>query len=187
MSFRTLSVVNIDRRAHRGPIVEPLSLGCGQVDAAVAHRMAEVRVPVGAVEAVAPVEVHRVGHVGQVIAGAGHIVGDVFDVDAVLACGSRRAWQAGRDERAAHGRVAFIGDEPLCAEVNVNPATAGRGGGRGRWSGTCAARDVQHLPDADERGVADTVRLRQRPHRDAVPQGDGRECVAALHGVGLAR
>ena len=54
-------------------VVEPLSLAGPHVDAAVAHRVAKVVVPVGAMDGMAPVgEVHHPRHVGQIVSRAGH-------------------------------------------------------------------------------------------------------------------
>ena len=52
---------------HRGPVVEPFRIRQGKVDAAVAHRRAEVIVPVRAVDAVAFVEIHRMWNIGQIV------------------------------------------------------------------------------------------------------------------------
>ena len=60
-------------RAVGREVVEPLGLAGPHVDAAVAHWVAKVVVPIGAVDGVAAVgEVHYPRHVGQVVAGAGH-------------------------------------------------------------------------------------------------------------------
>jgi hypothetical protein len=65
-----LLLVDVDQRPHVGPAEQPLGLKSGQVDAAVAHRMAKVAVPGDA------------------------IVGAEFDSDAEPARGRRRGGQA---------------------------------------------------------------------------------------------
>src|SRR5689334_22983382 len=91
-----------DGGADGRPVVHPFGGGGRQVDAAVAHRVAEVVVPVGAVDRVARVEVHGVGHRGQVVilraGAAAHVVGQVLGVDVVGADHRRVPGHAGRDE-----------------------------------------------------------------------------------------
>ena len=78
------------RHERRGFVVSPdstaapytiLGVGSGQIDAAVAHRRAKVVVPIGAVQAIATVKVHHIGHVGQVVPGARHARRRVLDID----------------------------------------------------------------------------------------------------------
>src|SRR5450759_256086 len=55
--------------ADRSPGVEPGCIGDSHVDAAVAHRMAEIVMPVGAMDGVGLVEIHDPRQVGEVVAG----------------------------------------------------------------------------------------------------------------------
>ena len=56
-----------------GKVVEPLSLAGPHIDASVAHRIAKIVVPVGAMDGMAPVsEVHHPRHVGQIVSRPGH-------------------------------------------------------------------------------------------------------------------
>src|SRR5687768_9300774 len=56
------------RSADARPAKQPPRVLGAQVDAAVAHGRAEVVVPVGAVQAIALIEVHHIRHAGQVVA-----------------------------------------------------------------------------------------------------------------------
>ena len=59
----------------------------------MAHGDAEIVVPVGAVKAIALIEIHDIGHIGQVVIGTGafdapfHFGVLDFVPDAILACG----------------------------------------------------------------------------------------------------
>src|SRR4030067_1812603 len=75
-----------------------LRVGYGQVDAAVAHRRPEVFVPIGTVQAVALVEVHRIGNARQVVTGAGHGRRSILDVYPELARHGRVGLRAGRND-----------------------------------------------------------------------------------------
>ena len=56
-----------------GPVEEPLGVLSAQIHAAVAHRLAEVAVPIRPVQRIARVEVHRIRYVRQVVTGPGHV------------------------------------------------------------------------------------------------------------------
>ena len=56
-----------------------------EVDTAVAHRLAEVVVPVGPVDGIARVKVHRIRHLRQIIIGSGHESRLQLPVDVVFA------------------------------------------------------------------------------------------------------
>ena len=130
--------MNLNDSAVIRPLVHPQRVGVGHVDAAVAHRPAEVVVPVRAMQRVALIEVLHPLHAGQIVARAAHRLRVVAHVDAELARDRRRVGQAGRDDESAHGRAAFIGRHALRAEVDVNPALGRvaarrRNGGGRRW------------------------------------------------------
>src|SRR5205085_1210159 len=82
--FPATLLVYPDARAERCPVVQPLGEGDRHVDAAVTARLAEVAVPVDAVEGHPVVgEVHHPGDVGDVpalVVGAGvHVFLVEFD------------------------------------------------------------------------------------------------------------
>ena len=58
---------DVYRCADRREVVEPLGIGGGHIDAAVAHGRAEIIVPVSAVKGVAGEEVAYPGHIGQIV------------------------------------------------------------------------------------------------------------------------
>ena len=53
--------------ADRGPIEQPLRIGGEHVDAAVAHRLAEIVMPVGAVQPIIALKIHHIRDTGQKI------------------------------------------------------------------------------------------------------------------------
>ena len=57
----------VRRQCRLGPFEEPLCVDFAHVDAAVAHRMAEIVVPVCAMKRIPLVEVLRVEHVGKIV------------------------------------------------------------------------------------------------------------------------
>jgi hypothetical protein len=68
--IRSVMLLTVDHneRSMGSPVVQPGRVGTSQIDASVAHRAPEVVVPVGAMDGVAPVEVHCVGDTGQIVA-----------------------------------------------------------------------------------------------------------------------
>lgn len=71
-------VLDGDGGADFGKVVEPLGVDIGEVDTTVAHGLAEVVVPVCAVERVALVEVQHPFHIREPVAGAAHGLGADF-------------------------------------------------------------------------------------------------------------
>src|SRR5680860_172300 len=123
------SIVNPDPRAERGDAVQPLRERDRRVDAAVAHHLAEVVVPVGAVNGVAAIgEVHRPWHIGHVVVLAAehtfHVVGWVLDEDVVGAGGRIEARSTGADIRSPDHRVAAVHPHVLAAQVDIDPELA---------------------------------------------------------------
>ena len=118
------------------PAEEPLGLLDAHIDAAVAHRDAEVIVPVGAVEGMAFFgEETAPGYAGQdIIVNAGgqvglaHVFGGHFDYDVEIAGRrvGRRAARAGKpgDARGNVGLknnlVVFITSQGLCIESDLD-------------------------------------------------------------------
>ena len=116
------SVVDIYHCTHFGPVEEPLCFRCGQVDTSMAHRLAKVSVPGRAVQAVATIKVHHVGHIGEVVVGSAHIIVAQFDPDVILAGGCGRVCQACRDRRYTYQLLSLVGSEELMGQVYVYPA-----------------------------------------------------------------
>ena len=71
------------------PLVEPLGVLSPQIDTTMAHWLAEIAVPIGAVKGVGSVEEHDIGHIGQVIARAGHGLRADLQVDVIATCDCR--------------------------------------------------------------------------------------------------
>ena len=92
----------------------------------MAHRIAKIVVPIGAMNAVAAVKIHHVRHIGQVIAWPSHIIIEQFDPDVVSAGDSWRVGQTSGNEKGTHQGFAFKGVKHLLAEVNVDPFIAKR-------------------------------------------------------------
>ena len=129
--------MDIDQVAYVHKVVEPGGVFRAEVDAPMTHRVAEVVVPVGAVQTVTLVEIHHIGHVWQVIARPAHGRVAVFDVYVVLACHRRMQPGAGRDHEGAHQIRAVVGIGGLGGEVDVHPMNPRfhRQGGRLIWGG----------------------------------------------------
>ena len=62
----------MNRCAEAAKFVEPFGIGIGHIDAAVAHRLPEVVVPVGAMERISLIEKHDPFDVIQIVIGSGH-------------------------------------------------------------------------------------------------------------------
>jgi hypothetical protein len=71
----------------RGPVEEPLGVERAEVDAATAARIAKPVMPVGGVQPVAAMEIHRPGHILKIVvvssflAPAAHLAGLQLDSD----------------------------------------------------------------------------------------------------------
>ncbi len=65
--------MDVNRRSDGSKLKQPLGVFRAQIDAAVAHWRAKIIMPVCAVQPVAVVEIHGIGHIGQVIPRPGHI------------------------------------------------------------------------------------------------------------------
>ena len=107
--FSSGSIMHDNESPHIGPSVQPCRIGCRRVDAAVAHRVPEVVVPVRAVNSIAFIEVHHVGHIGQIITGAAHRLREILHVDVILPGDSGRARQARRDGHPIDRCISIIG------------------------------------------------------------------------------
>lgn len=98
-------------------VEDPLGFGSGHVDTPVTHGIAEVVMPVGSMKGIALIEIHDVGNIGQVVAGATHGLGVEHPVDFVVPLNSGGVGQAGGDANRAHQNTVLIGIEHLVAEV----------------------------------------------------------------------
>ena len=95
------------------PGVEPLCVEHSHVDAAVAHRLAKVVVPVGTVNSICAVKIGYKLHVGQTVTGPAHGLGPHLAIDRKLADRGGCASLPARDERAKDWTSVFIGRERL--------------------------------------------------------------------------
>ena len=129
--YLAVSLVNAYQRANRGPLVKPLGLLGGDIDAPVTCWLAKARVPVGAVQRIGLEKVHDVGHPGQKVVIALHIIVPQLEIDVKQ---PRRGWgvsQACRDGSVTDQYLSFIRCQGLSGEIDVYPvyvAVKGRGG-----------------------------------------------------------
>jgi len=120
-----------DGGALLGPVVDPLRLGDGHVDASVRAGVAEAGAPRRPVEGVARVEVghpgHVLGHVGRAVGVLPlHRLNAVLEVDVVGARDGRRRRGAVDDaDRAVDDRGALVGGDGLVGQVDVDPLLPG--------------------------------------------------------------
>lgn len=91
------------------PLVEPPGVLSPQVDTAMAHRLAEIVVPVGTVKGVGSVKEHDIRDIGQIVAGTGHGLRADLQVNVVAACDCRGPASTGRDWRPVDGYVTLVG------------------------------------------------------------------------------
>lgn len=117
--------MHVDQCTHLRPVIQPLRVERRCVDAAVAHGMAKVVVPVGAVNAIALIKVHHVRHIGQIVTGAAHRLRRILHVDAILSGHRRRARQSRRYGDPIDRCMPFIRDQALIAEIDIDPAFTG--------------------------------------------------------------
>jgi hypothetical protein len=97
-------------RGHNGarPLVEPLGILGPQVDATVAHWLAEIVVPVGTMKGIISIEEHNIRDIGQVVAGTGHGLRADLQVDMIAACDRGSPASTARDQRPVNGYVTLI-------------------------------------------------------------------------------
>jgi len=101
--------------------------------------VAEVVVPVDAVQRLPPVEIHVVWHLierVEVIAAGGalhrpHLPEQLDLPQAGIGAPLFLVHIAGGDQRGHHRALAFVGDQVLLVGAHAHPATAVEGGGRG--------------------------------------------------------
>ena len=61
-------IVNNDWDPNKGPVIQPPGVFRHHIHAPMTHWRAKITVPVGAVNAVILVKIHRVGHIRQIVA-----------------------------------------------------------------------------------------------------------------------
>ena len=99
----------VNDNSYMRPVKQPACLFSDHVDTAMAHRRAKITVPVRPVNAVILIEIHGIGHIAQVITGAGHIVIAQLDPHGKASYRCRRIGQPGGYEKRAYNRIALIG------------------------------------------------------------------------------
>lgn len=87
----------------------------------MAHWCAEIIVPISAVQPITFMEIHHIGHFGQVVPLAGHIGGGIHDVNAENAGDGDRGPATGRDQETTGNLIPLHGKNRLCGEVHIHP------------------------------------------------------------------
>ncbi len=119
--FRSL-VVDVYQGANRCPMKQPGSIFSSQVDTAMTHGSAKIIMPVCAMQSVSLVEIHDIGHVRQIITGAGHASGSILYIDIILAgYGGVQAGSSGNGKRIDDGGP-FECVYHLLVQVNIDPS-----------------------------------------------------------------
>src|SRR5690606_35183115 len=118
---------DVDGRADGRPVIQPERVGILQVNAAVAHRLAVILVPVGAVERVALIEILHPLYAGKIVAGAGHALGVVAEINLVIAQHGRRSGKTSRYEGGEHHYAVLEGVHTLFAQIDDDLLAFGDG------------------------------------------------------------
>src|SRR5688572_24995112 len=113
-----------------GPVVEPLGVGQGEVDAAVGMFDAEAVVPVSAVEGIAAVEIHGPGHIFQkIIIGeavpATHLTLLDFDPNSKKPLLGLPEGQTGGNQGGVYQLISLIGGQGLLVKIDFDPFLLG--------------------------------------------------------------
>lgn len=87
----------------------------------MAHRLAEIVVPIGTMKGVVFVEKHDIGDIGQVVARARHGLRTDLQVDMIAACDCGGPASTGRDECPVNGHVTFVSRQALGTEIDIYP------------------------------------------------------------------
>ena len=94
-----LLIMHVDFCSFESPVVEPFGVGNRKVHTAMTHRSTKVIVPVGPMQTISLIEIHGVGHVGQVVPGTRHRRGFELNPDFEIASdGGRARGACGDDE-----------------------------------------------------------------------------------------
>ncbi len=141
-----------------------------QVDAAVAHRPAEVVVPVGAVDREAAGVIHRPRDIGKVVTRAAHAHGAVLAANGERAAPGRVRTDAARDGRRHDHSTILPRDQALLGQDDLDPLSAARRAGillrRGAGSRDCGGRRAGHGQAAISTAAQTRItRLRRNPAR----------------------
>jgi len=148
-------VNDMDGSADFGPVVEPAGIinwiGL-KVNAAVRHRTTKVVMPVGTVETVPTIKVHRVWHIFQEIGGAiSHISKAILDVDmeVTIVCGkSGCSRQTSGDNKGLKKKTIFESVDTLGGEDDDDLFAYQKGGlWRNNW---LRIGDNDNLADLNE-------------------------------------
>ncbi len=87
----------------------------------MAHGCAEIIMPIGAVDSIALVKIHRVRHIRQEISRPAHVRVAIFYIDFVCAGHGGVGRGARGDQEGRHQAVAIISIESLFAEIDIQP------------------------------------------------------------------
>ena len=100
-------------RSYRRPVEQPLGIRGREVDTAVTHRRAEIVMPISAVQAVIAVEVHDIGHIGQILSIVAratlHIGSFILDVNGKGADHRRILPDSGGHPSPKNRSLSFVG------------------------------------------------------------------------------
>ena len=103
------------------PIVEPTGMIGSDVGASVTDGGTKAAVPVCAMDGVASVIVHGVGHVGDIVASTAHTLWMLLAINAVHPRVSGRSRLASGHNNGINRFAPFPGNKPLGRKVNFQP------------------------------------------------------------------
>ena len=106
---------------HRRPLVQPPCVGCAHVDAAMAHGLPKVVVPVRGVKGIVFIKVGDVLDVSNQIARASHVLGGYSGIDREFAQWGRGLICASRHTHVEERRLTCVCDERLLRDVDFDP------------------------------------------------------------------
>lgn len=121
-------VVDVNKVAFGGPVVEPMGIANRKIDAAVTLRVPEAVVPIGAVESTTFVKIHGPGHIFEVIKIILDAVTHRFCFEFSL--NMKKAWarpetiHASRSQGSKDKMVVIVDGEGLFKQVDADPATS---------------------------------------------------------------
>lgn len=76
--------MNVDHGSDGGKVEEPLRIGRTQVNAAMTHGGSEIIMPIGAMQCIALVVVHREGYAWEIISRPRHRRRCVLNINSIL-------------------------------------------------------------------------------------------------------
>src|SRR5512133_567587 len=97
--------MNVDQGSDRCPVIQPLGIGNGQVDATMTHGRPKITVPISAMQPITFVEVHGVRYVWQGITWSAHGCGTIFDINVILAGNSGVLPRPGGNDKRIDDRI----------------------------------------------------------------------------------